>query len=92
MKRSSSLSITSWCRPDTKHDDAGQLPKALYRHMMTRRDVAPTQLGGFVYTNEAQFTTPLLSPWERDAETRGKNRRRSKTKLRSSCGSRPNRR
>lgn len=48
--------------PDTKHDDADNYLKALYRHMMTRRDVAPTQLGGFVYTNEAQFTTPPLSP------------------------------
>ncbi len=32
-----------------------------YRHLMTRRDLNPTTLGGFVYTNEAQFSTPPLS-------------------------------
>ena len=47
---------------DTKHDDATKYLQALYRYLMTRRDLTPTQLGGFVYTSEAQFTTPPLSP------------------------------
>jgi len=48
--------------PDTKHNDAEKHLQALYRYLMTRRDLAPTQLGGFVYTSEAQFSTPPLSP------------------------------
>jgi hypothetical protein len=47
---------------DTKHDDAQKFLEALYRHLMTRRDATPTQLSGYLYTNEAQFTTPPLSP------------------------------
>lgn len=47
---------------DTKHGDAEKYLQALYRHLMTRRDYPPTQLGGFVYTDEAQFKTPPLSP------------------------------
>ena len=47
---------------DTKHDDATKHLQALYRYLMTRRDLNPTQLGGFVYTSEAQFSTPPLSP------------------------------
>lgn len=47
---------------ETKHDEAQKYLEALYRHLMTRRDAAPTQLSAFLYTNEAQFTTPPLSP------------------------------
>ena len=46
--------------PETKHDEATKYLQALYRHLMTRRDLNPTTLGGFVYTNEAQFSTPPL--------------------------------
>ena len=48
--------------PETKHDEATKYLQALYRHLMTRRDLNPTTLSGFVYTNEAQFSTPPLSP------------------------------
>ncbi len=47
---------------ETKHDEAQKYLEALYRHLMTRRDAAPTQLSAYLYTNEAQFTTPPLSP------------------------------
>jgi|JI61114BRNA_FD_contig_101_545119_length_2607_multi_3_in_0_out_0_3 hypothetical protein len=47
---------------ETKHDEAQKQLEALYRYMMTRRDSTPTSLSGFLYTNEAQFTTPPLSP------------------------------
>ncbi|HRI50143.1 MAG TPA: hypothetical protein PLW65_08175 [Pseudomonadota bacterium] len=47
---------------ETKHDEAQKYLEALYRHLMTRRDATPTQLSGYLYTNEAQFTTPPLSP------------------------------
>jgi hypothetical protein len=47
---------------DTKHEDAEKYLQALYRHLMTRRDNTPTTLAGYIYTNEAQFNTPPLSP------------------------------
>lgn len=47
---------------DTKHEDAEKYLQAVYRHLMTRRDATPTQISGFLYTNEAQFNTPPLSP------------------------------
>jgi hypothetical protein len=47
---------------ETKHDEAQKNLEALYRHLITRRDPSPTQLGGYIYTSEAQFTTPPLSP------------------------------
>lgn len=46
----------------TKHDDADAQLKALYRHLMMRRDVSPTQLGAYLYTDQAQFSTPPESP------------------------------
>jgi hypothetical protein len=48
--------------PETKHDEAQKYLQTLYRHLMTRRDSTPTNLAGYLYTNEAQFTTPPLSP------------------------------
>ena len=48
--------------PETKHEEAEKHLQAIYRHLMTRRDTTPTQLSGFLYTNEAQFNTPPLSP------------------------------
>ncbi len=48
--------------PETKHEDAEKYLQVLYRHLMTRRDATPTQISGFLYTNEAQFNTPPLSP------------------------------
>lgn len=48
--------------PDTKHEDAEKYLQALYRHLMTRRDNTPNNIAGYIYTNEAQFTTPPLSP------------------------------
>lgn len=47
---------------DTKHDEAQKYLEALYRHLMTRRDSTPNNLAGHIYTNEAQFNTPPLSP------------------------------
>lgn len=47
---------------DTKHDEADKHLKALYRHLMTRRDATPNTISGFLYTSEAQFNTPPLSP------------------------------
>src|SRR5262245_104396 len=44
--------------PETKHEDAEKYLQALYRHLMTRRDSTPNNLAGYLYTNEAQFTTP----------------------------------
>jgi hypothetical protein len=46
----------------TKHDDADAYLKALYRYLWMRRDVTPTQVGAYVYTDEAQFSTPPESP------------------------------
>lgn len=48
--------------PDTKHEDAEKYLQALYRHLMTRRDNTPNNIAGYIYTNEAQFNTPPLSP------------------------------
>jgi hypothetical protein len=48
--------------PDTKHGDAEKYLQALYRYLMTRRDNTPNNLAAYLYTNEAQFTTPPLSP------------------------------
>jgi hypothetical protein len=48
--------------PETKHEEAEKHLQAIYRHLMTRRDATPTQISGFLYTNEAQFNTPPLSP------------------------------
>jgi hypothetical protein len=45
-----------------KHDDVEQLLKFLYRHLMTRRDPAPSALFAYVYSNEAQYKTPPRSP------------------------------
>ena len=47
---------------DTKHSDAEKLLKSLYRHLMTRRDTEPAALAGYLYTSEAQFSTPPASP------------------------------
>jgi len=47
---------------ETKHEEAEKYLQAIYRHLMTRRDATPTQISGFLYTNEAQFNTPPLSP------------------------------
>ena len=47
---------------ETKHEEAQKDLEALYRHLMTRRDSTPNQIGGYLYTSEAQFTTPPLSP------------------------------
>lgn len=46
----------------TKHDEAQKDLEALYRYLMTRRDATPTQLAGYIYTDELQFKTPPLSP------------------------------
>ena len=48
--------------PDTKQEDAEKYLRAVYRHLMTRRDATPNNLAGYLYTNEAQFNTPPLSP------------------------------
>lgn len=48
--------------PETKHDEAEKELQALYRFLMTRRPTPPTQLSAFLYTNEAQFSTPPRSP------------------------------
>lgn len=48
--------------PDTKHEEAEKYLQAIYRHLMTRRDGTPNNIAGYLYTNEAQFTTPPLSP------------------------------
>jgi hypothetical protein len=45
-----------------KHDDVDQLLKFLYRHLMTRREPAPSGISGSVYSNEAQYRTPPRSP------------------------------
>jgi hypothetical protein len=45
-----------------KHDDVEQLLKFLYRHMMTRREPAPSSLEADVYSNESQYKTPPRSP------------------------------
>src|SRR5258708_1030241 len=45
-----------------KHDDVDQLLKFLYRHLMTRREPAPSSLEADVYSNEAQYKTPPRSP------------------------------
>lgn len=47
---------------DTKHEDAEKYLQVIYRHLMTRRDNTPNNIAGYLYTNEAQFTTPPLSP------------------------------
>ncbi len=47
---------------DTKHDPAQKLLEALYLHLMTRKDTEPAGLAGYLYTSEAQFSTPPLSP------------------------------
>jgi hypothetical protein len=47
---------------DTKHEDAEKYLQTIYRHLMTRRDNTPNNIAGYLYTNEAQFTTPPLSP------------------------------
>lgn len=47
---------------DTKHDPAQRMLEAVYRHLMTRRDVEPAAISAYLYTSEAQFTTPPLSP------------------------------
>src|SRR5689334_8190795 len=43
---------------DTKHDPAQKMLETLYRHLMTRRDNEPASLAAYLYTAEAQFTTP----------------------------------
>lgn len=48
--------------PETKHEDAEKYLQALYRHLMTRRDNTPNNIAAYIYTNEAQFNTPPLSP------------------------------
>jgi hypothetical protein len=45
-----------------KHDDVDGLLKFLYRHLMTRRDPAPSGISASVYSNEAQYKTPPRSP------------------------------
>ena len=45
-----------------KHDDVEKLLKFLYRHLMTRREPAPSGISGSVYSNEVQFKTPPRSP------------------------------
>ena len=47
---------------DTKHDAAQKMLEGLYRHLMTRRDGEPAALAAYLYTSEAQFTTPPPSP------------------------------
>lgn len=47
---------------DTKHDAAQKMLEALYRHLVTRRDNEPAVLAAYLYTSEAQFTTPPPSP------------------------------
>ncbi len=48
--------------PDSKHEDADKYLQAMYRHLMTRRDATPNNIAAYLYTNEAQFNTPPLSP------------------------------
>lgn len=48
--------------PETKHEDADKYLQALYRHLMNRRDSTPNNIAGYLYTNEAQYTTPPPSP------------------------------
>ncbi|MFO0572967.1 MAG: hypothetical protein U1A78_03130 [Polyangia bacterium] len=48
--------------PETKHDEAEKALQALYRFLVTRRPTPPTQLSAYIYTNEAQFSTPPRSP------------------------------
>lgn len=48
--------------PDTKHEDAEKYLQTIYRHLMTRRDNTPNNIAGYLYTSEAQFNTPPLSP------------------------------
>jgi hypothetical protein len=45
-----------------KHDEVQKLLEYLYRHVMTRRDVEPASMGGFVYTTETAFATPPRTP------------------------------
>lgn len=47
---------------ETKHDAAQKELESLYRHLMTRRESEPAGLFGYLYTSEAQYTTPPLSP------------------------------
>ena len=47
---------------DTKHDAARKLLESLYRHLVQRRDSEPAALAGYLYTNEAQFSSPPPSP------------------------------
>ncbi len=46
----------------TQHDDVQKLLEYLYRHVMTRGDVEPASMGGFVYTSEAAYSTPPRTP------------------------------
>ncbi len=45
-----------------KHDDADQLTKYLYRHLMTRFEDKPAGLAAYVYSDESQYKTPPRSP------------------------------
>lgn len=47
---------------DTKHDPAQKLLEGMYRHLMLRRGTEPAGLQGYLYTAEAQFSTPPPSP------------------------------
>lgn len=45
-----------------KHDEADQLLKYLYRHLMTRAEPQPAGVAAYVYSDEAQYKTPPRSP------------------------------
>lgn len=45
-----------------KHDDADQLTKYLYRHLMMRNEEKPAGLAAYVYSDESQYKTPPRSP------------------------------
>ena len=45
-----------------KHDEADQLLKYLYRHLMQRAEPQPAGVAAYVYSDEAQYKTPPRSP------------------------------
>ncbi|HEX6839452.1 MAG TPA: hypothetical protein VF334_22905 [Polyangia bacterium] len=45
-----------------KHDEADQLLKYLYRHLMQRAEPQPAGIAAYVYSDEAQYKTPPRSP------------------------------
>ncbi len=61
-KQSNTVEYHALLSAQPKHDEADQLTKYLYRHLMTRAEPQPAGVAAYVYSDEAQYKTPPRSP------------------------------